>query len=45
MLLQDLIQFGLHVLVHVGIEHLLEQDPARRQDVVQPVGHVEHGPS
>lgn len=44
-LLEDLLQFGLHVLVHVGVERVLEQDPPCSQDVVQPVRHVEHRPT
>lgn len=43
-LLQDLLQFGLHVLVHVGFERVLQQDPACGHEVVQPVGYVEHRP-
>lgn len=41
-LLEDLFQFRLHVLVHVGFECVLEQDPPCSQAVVQPVRHVEH---
>lgn len=44
-LLEDLLQSGLHVLVHVGFERVLQQDPPGRQDVVQPVRHAEHHPA
>lgn len=44
-LLEDLLQFGLHVLVHVGLKCALEQDPSSRQDVMQEVRHVEHHPA
>ena len=43
--LENLVQFGLHVLVHVGLKRVLQQDPACRQDVVKPVRHVEHRPT
>lgn len=44
-LLEDLLQFGLHVLVHVGFKRVLQQDPPCRQEVMQPVRHVEHHPT
>lgn len=44
-LLQDPLQFGLHVLIHVSFKRVLEEDPARSQTVVQPVGRVEHHPT
>ena len=44
MLLEDLLQFGLHVVVHVGLERVLEQDSDGSQEVMQPVWHAEHHP-
>lgn len=44
-LLEDVLQLGLHVVVHVGLKGVLEQDSPSGQDVMQEVGHVEHRPS
>lgn len=44
-LLQDLLQLGPHVLLHVGLKGVLHQDPACSQKVVQPDRHLEHRPS
>lgn len=44
-LLKDLLQFQLHVLIHVGFECALQQDPPSRQNVMQPVRHAKHHPA
>lgn len=40
-LLDHLVQFLLKVVVCVGFQRVLQQDPASHQQVVQPVGDVE----
>lgn len=43
-LLEDLVQFGLHVLVHVGLQRVLQENPSSCQQVMQPVWDAEHDP-
>ena len=40
MLLDHLVQFVLQVVIRVGLQCVLEQDPAGHQQVVQPVRDV-----
>lgn len=41
MLLHHLVEFVVQVVVCVGFQGVFEQDPARHQQVVQPVRDVE----